>query len=314
MNQRIMAVDDSDIAQDFIRTTLADIGFPDVVGYMNPREALDAIETGATAADLILLDIMMPEMDGIELCARIRGIDAWTDVPIIMLTSRKDMESLSKAFMAGANDFVTKPFSRVELQARMRSCLRLKSELDRRRAGEVRSRRDRKAEAAQRSNASDVIGTKAGFTANLMAMSPLAQSRLGLIAIKIDALHGEADAAVSLSPEIREQVSRLLGSVRIKAGDTFAHWDDDLFCYATLDSTVDDLERCARQFIQVVADASIVLPESWEKGSLSISAAIVPPSREATSTALVEAINTLDITGKDGRGRVIRVTPGKRSG
>ena len=121
------------------RATLTDFGFDDVVSYLDPTEALGAITAAETSADLILLDIMMPEMDGIELCARIRGLDKWTDVPIIMLTSRKDMESLTEAFLAGANDYVTKPFERLELQARIRSSLRLKSELDRRQASDRRA-------------------------------------------------------------------------------------------------------------------------------------------------------------------------------
>ncbi|MFG6543529.1 PleD family two-component system response regulator, partial [Sulfitobacter sp. M22298] len=145
MSPRIIAVDDSDIAQDFISATLSELGFDDVVSFIDPRSALDAIESDEATADLILMDIMMPDIDGIELCARIRALDRWSDVPIIMLTSRTDMGSLSEAFMAGANDYVTKPFNRIELQARMRSCLRLKSELDRRRLGENRSARRRAA-------------------------------------------------------------------------------------------------------------------------------------------------------------------------
>lgn len=101
MSQRILTVDDSDIAQEFLRASLADIGFDDVVGICNPLEALGAIKDGSLQADLILMDIMMPEMDGIELCAHIRSVDAWSDVPIIMLTSRKEVESLTQAFLPG---------------------------------------------------------------------------------------------------------------------------------------------------------------------------------------------------------------------
>ena len=303
-----MAVDDSDIAQDFIRATLADIGFRDVVGYMDPREALQAIEDGATAADLILLDIMMPEMDGIELCARIRGIDAWTDVPIIMLTSRKDMESLSQAFMAGANDFVTKPFNRIELQARMRSSLRLKSELDRRRAGEVRGRRPRRADGVTPSEMHDLIGTKSGVQANLLAMSAETQARLGLIVIKIDGLGAEADLAMARSAEVRATVARLLGSVQIGAGDMFAHWEGDLFCYATLDSMADALNRRARQFVEVVAGAALPLPESWANRPVSVSAAIVAPGQEPTATALGKAIALMEDARQANRGDVVVMT------
>lgn len=69
MSRQILKIDDSDIAQDVIRATLIDFGFDDVVSYLDPTEALSAITAAETWADLVLLDIVMPEMDGIELCA-----------------------------------------------------------------------------------------------------------------------------------------------------------------------------------------------------------------------------------------------------
>ena len=84
----------------------------------------------------MLLDIVMPEMDGVEACARIRNDARYADLPIIMVTSLDDMNSLANAFVAGATDYITKPVNRVELVARVRAALRLKQELDRRQARE----------------------------------------------------------------------------------------------------------------------------------------------------------------------------------
>jgi PleD family two-component response regulator len=78
----------------------------------------------------------MPEIDGIEACACIRNDPRHADVPIIMVTTLADMDSLANAFIAGATDYITKPLNRIELLARTRSALRLKSELDRRKARE----------------------------------------------------------------------------------------------------------------------------------------------------------------------------------
>ena len=91
---------------------------------------------GSAVVDLIVLDVVMPETDGIEACARIRSDARYADVPIIMVTAVNAMDSLSSAFVAGATDYITKPFNRVELLARVRSALKIKAELDRRKARE----------------------------------------------------------------------------------------------------------------------------------------------------------------------------------
>lgn len=83
------------------------------------KEALTFIEN--ETFDIILLDIMMPEMDGWELCEEIRH---YSDVPIIMLTARDQQEDIVKGLQIGADDYITKPFDEAELLARMSALLR----------------------------------------------------------------------------------------------------------------------------------------------------------------------------------------------
>jgi len=78
-------------------------------------------EAAATAPDLIILDLGLPDLDGIEVCRRIR---AWSDVPIIVLTAEGSDEAKVTALDEGADDYVTKPFSTPELLARVRVALR----------------------------------------------------------------------------------------------------------------------------------------------------------------------------------------------
>ncbi|MWC30049.1 SpoIIE family protein phosphatase [Paenibacillus sp. MMS18-CY102] len=80
--------------------------------------------------DLILLDMMMPRIDGITACRTIHGLERLKDIPIIMVTAIGDSKKLAEALDAGATDYVTKPINRVELMARIRSALRLKQEKD----------------------------------------------------------------------------------------------------------------------------------------------------------------------------------------
>jgi PleD family two-component response regulator len=135
---RILIVDDSEDSRDITEAALLSAGYRDVPTATSAVEAFALLGIGNDAAnevatvDILLLDIVMPEVDGIEACARIRSDPRYTDVPIIMVTSLADMDSLGNAFVAGASDYITKPVNRVELLARVRSALKLKGELDRR--------------------------------------------------------------------------------------------------------------------------------------------------------------------------------------
>jgi DNA-binding response OmpR family regulator len=139
---RILIVDDSEDGRELAEVMLIAAGYEDVSAAASAMEAYRFLGIGETAAqqpaavDLILLDVVMPGIDGIEACARIRSEQRYSSVPIIMVTSLADADSLANAFVAGATDYVTKPVSRIELLARVRSALKLKAELDRREARE----------------------------------------------------------------------------------------------------------------------------------------------------------------------------------
>ena len=138
---RIMVVDDSDESREIIEVALLSGGYSDIVPAGSGWDAIKLLDVGsqsddAPKVDVILLDVMMPEIDGIETCARIRSDPRYVDTPIIMVTSLDDMDSLANAFIAGANDYINKPLNRVELIARIRAAVKLKGELDRRKARE----------------------------------------------------------------------------------------------------------------------------------------------------------------------------------
>lgn len=138
---RLLVVDDSQDSRDLTEGALLSAGYTDILTAGSGWEALKILDIGRTtdenpSVDVVLLDIVMPEMDGVEACARMRNDPRYADVPIIMVTALGDMNSLSNAFVAGATDYVTKPINRIELVARVRAALRLKQELDRRRARE----------------------------------------------------------------------------------------------------------------------------------------------------------------------------------
>jgi len=100
-----------------------------VITAQSAKEALEITKT--VLPDLIFLDIMMPEMDGFELCTYMKKDTRLQNIPIIFLTSKVDSESIVRGFECGAADYVTKPYNKVVLLARLRTHLRLKRSLER---------------------------------------------------------------------------------------------------------------------------------------------------------------------------------------
>jgi diguanylate cyclase len=89
----------------------------------NGKDAIASLET--FQPDLILLDVMMPEMDGMEFCRRIKAMPKWSAVPIIVVTALTAKKDLAQCLFAGADDFISKPVNRLELNARVRSMIRI---------------------------------------------------------------------------------------------------------------------------------------------------------------------------------------------
>ncbi|NMO97280.1 PP2C family protein-serine/threonine phosphatase [Paenibacillus lemnae] len=136
---RILIVDDNPTNVIIIREILKKEQYRDIVTAPSAIEMLEILGIGDRRADLrpnrsdidlILLDMMMPEMDGIEACRIVQQYEHLKDIPIIMVTAVGDSKKLAEALDAGAGDYVTKPINKVEMMARIRLALRLKHEKD----------------------------------------------------------------------------------------------------------------------------------------------------------------------------------------
>src|SRR2546430_3410942 len=138
---RTLVVDDSPDMRKLIQSILTTKGQTEVLTAESARDAfrhlaIEDHESGDVAIDLILMDIMMSDMDGIRACQRIKAVERLRETPIIMVTGRTDSEDLRAAFAAGAMDYITKPLNSVELLARVSSALALKRAIDIRKARE----------------------------------------------------------------------------------------------------------------------------------------------------------------------------------
>jgi two-component system phosphate regulon response regulator PhoB len=124
MNQRILVVDDEPDLLELVRVNLAQAGF-EVETASRGREALECVRR--SAPDLLVLDLMLPDIQGTEVCRELRGDPESARLPIIMLTARADEVDRVVGFELGADDYVTKPFSPRELTLRVRAILRRRS-------------------------------------------------------------------------------------------------------------------------------------------------------------------------------------------
>ena len=116
--QRLLIVED-DVHMSFLLGYLAEKEGFEIETIADGRQAVLRIDTGP-AADLALLDVMLPYLDGFELLERLRANPAWQKVPVIILTSRTREHDAVRALGLGADDYLTKPFSPAELVARIR--------------------------------------------------------------------------------------------------------------------------------------------------------------------------------------------------
>lgn len=116
--KRILVVDDDPAILRLLSTNLKARGY-EVVTATDGEEALDAVQK--QFIDLIILDIMMPKLDGVQVCRRVRE---WSDIPIIILSARGDEHDKVNCLELGADDYLTKPFGIAELMARINTAFR----------------------------------------------------------------------------------------------------------------------------------------------------------------------------------------------
>lgn len=135
----ILIVDDSQSIRLFLERVLNTSGYDNLDFACNGQETFGMVENKQQSGqeyDLILLDVILPEYNGIDICKKLKSEYNMDEVPIIMVTGKEDEETLKNAFAAGAMDYITKPISIIELKARVNSALRLRRAVKKRMARE----------------------------------------------------------------------------------------------------------------------------------------------------------------------------------
>ena len=128
MSPRILVVDNDEMSVELLVALLAD-DYPLISTAADGFEALAKVEP--ERPDLVLLDIMMPDLDGFEVCRRIKANPATAHIRVLMVTALNTVDDLVRGFEAGANDFITKPINEPALRARVYEQLRQKQDYER---------------------------------------------------------------------------------------------------------------------------------------------------------------------------------------
>jgi class 3 adenylate cyclase len=129
LDAAILVVDDNEDNRYTLVRRLERDGYRSLTAAVNGREALERL--AASPFDLVLLDVMMPELDGIETLARMKADPGLRHVPVIMISAAADLDRVARCIELGAEDYLPKPFNRVLLRARVGACLERKRLHDR---------------------------------------------------------------------------------------------------------------------------------------------------------------------------------------
>jgi PleD family two-component response regulator len=314
---RILVVDDSEDWRDLTEAALMAAGYSQVATAASATDAYGRLglkpRTGdrTAAVDLVVLDLIMPEIDGIEACAQIRSDARYADVPVIMVTSAHDMDSLSSAFIAGATDYVTKPFNRVELLARVRSALKLKAELDRRKAREGELISLARSSWGDR-DCSQWIDGPTGLLVGIAAEATLAAAStraddvmVSVLALAVDRLDGLAAARGEATRDtVLARVAHAVNRTIAPIGVVACAYPDGVILLVAPQLPIGGARSLARSLVDAVAALSIPNPEAIAADHITVSIGSVTAPR-CTTELVADARHLLKQAAQGGAERIV---------
>ena len=309
MKMAILIVDDTPVNLMLLEEMLQQEGYADIYCVRSGQEALEMLGATEEAAaeekriDLILMDVMMPGMDGIEACQRIKAQERLRDIPVIMVTVRDDDEALAQAFAMGVADYIVKPVKEIVLLARVRAALKLKGETDRRKAREqelveltcrldTMNRRllqmvprDSLTEVGNRRYFDEILGRE--WNRARREAAPLSLLMVDLDDFKrFNEIHGRDNG-----DECLRKVAEALSSVLKRAGDTVVRYDGEEFAAILPNTPKGGAVAVAHEFLEQMAALSIwpVGARTGETLTASIGLATAEPYRGSDMQSLIIA-------------------------
>jgi len=321
----ILIVDDSQDARLLLESFLKKAGHTDIILLESARDAfrylnVDEIEGDAGGIDLILMDILMPDVDGIEACCIIKKNNRFRDIPIVMVTGKTESVYLQSAFDTGAIDYITKPINKIELLARIRSVLKLKNETD--------HRKEREQELVELNQKLDKANEKLKYLSYVDGLTEVNNRRyfeefsdkewnravrnstpFSLIMIDIDFFKNYNDSYGHLKgDECLRKIAGITKQTIKRAGDFVARYGGEEFVVVLPDTDIQDASHVAEMIRANVEAMAIEHNNSSISKIVTVSlgvASIIPKHNAKSDTLLNEADKALYRAKQEGRNRVV---------
>lgn len=325
---RILVVDDSHTNRIMLKAMLEEAGYKDLLMAKDAFHAFDLLNAHrspdrTTPVDLILMDIIMPRLNGIDACKKIKEEEELRDIPVIIVTGRDRPEDMEEAFNAGAHDYLAKPVDKIALLARSRSALRLKSETDRRIKREqellkVTKLLERANKQLQHLSAVDGltgIANRRQFDevlAKEWKRSMREETPLSLVILDIDFFklyndnlgHTQGDVCI-------KRVAQTLESALQRPGDLVCRYGGEEFAVILPNTPLQGALHVAEQLHGKVLDLKLPHPDSQANPyvTMSLGVSTMEPTTLCSTTKLINmADQALYLAKENGRNRIECVT------
>lgn len=297
MSDQILLVEIGRETKSTAARLLAKIDTWSVAQVRTADKALDQLAKGNDQTSILVVDIRHDTADALAFCARLKATD-WKDLPLLVIAESDQDADLAKAMMAGALDFIAAPVTAAKLSTRIKSVMRLQTEIARgrkKRASQVSAGAD----AGVRPCATALLCARAGFEAAIMALEPSCAAKCGMIVLRhTGAIRNRAELTAAQHRDLTIMMGDILAGVPMPAGELLASLGDYIYVHAVLGCDATALDDKATQY-KAAVDASALT--GFPKDALEIHVAIAQPgSADTLAQSLADAILASD-PGQDGR-------------